>query len=197
MQAVQQTHTFISQEDYLAQERQSQEKHEWYEGECVAMAGGTRWHNILAGRIFSELVPHLDGKACTPYIGDLRLFIERHQHYVYPDILVVCDEMAYIADDMVNDAVVVIEILSPSTESHDRGRKFLHYQSLPSLREFVFVSQKSMQVEVYRRTHGAKWEYERLTEPSDMLVLETIGYTLTLDALYRSIPLKKPKNVHI
>lgn len=192
MQAVQQTTQPISQEDYLATERQQQEKHEWYQEECFAMAGGTRWHNLLSSRMLSALVQHLDGKACTPYMADLRLYIETHQHYIYPDILVVCDEVAYIADDMVNDATIIIEILSPGTEAYDRGRKFLHYQSLPSLREYVLVSQHTIQVESYRRKQDGKWEYERLTHPSDHLVLETIHYTLTLEALYRSIPLKKP-----
>ena len=139
MQAVQHTHQSISQEEYLATERQQLEKHEWYQGECFAMAGGTRWHNIVSTRILSALVQHLEGTACTPYMADLRLYIETHQHYVYPDILVVCDETAYIAEDMVNDATIIIEILSPGTESYDRGRKFLHYQSLPSLREYVLV----------------------------------------------------------
>lgn len=190
MQAVQQVYHSISQEEYLATERQQQNKHEWYRGECFAMASGTRWHNILSSRILSALVQHLDGKDCTPYMADFRLYIETHQHYVYPDILVVCDEQSYIADDMVNDATIIIEILSPGTESYDRGRKFLHYQGLPSLREYVLISQYMMQVEVYRRRQNGKWEYERLTHPSDCLVLETIQYTFTLEMLYRSIPLK-------
>ena len=192
MQAVQQAHQPISQEEYLATERQRPEKHEWYDGECFAMAGGTRWHNIVSSRIVSVLVQHLEGTPCTPYMADLRLYIETHQHYVYPDILVVCDEAAYIADDMVNDATVIIEVLSPGTESYDRGRKFLHYQSVPSLREYVLVSQNAIQVEVYRRRDDGKWEYERLTHPSDCLILETINYAFTLETLYRSIPIKKP-----
>ncbi len=191
MQAAQQTRQSIPQEEYLATERQQQEKHEWYQGDCFAMAGGSRWHNILSGRIFSALVQHLDGEACTPYMADLRLHIEAHHHYVYPDVMVVCDEVAYVADDMVNDATIIIEILSPSTESYDRGRKFLHYQSLPSLRKYILVSQNVMQVEAYRRRQDGKWEYERLTQGSDSLTLETINCTLTLDVLYRSIPIKK------
>ena len=155
------------------------------------MAGDTRWHNLLSTRIISSLTQHLDGKPCTPYMADFRLFIETHHHYVYPDILVVCDEAAYIADDMVNDAVIVLEVLSPGTESYDRGRKFLHYQGVPSLREYILVSQSVMQVEIYRRRKDGKWEYERLTRLSDVLIFETIDCSITLETLYRSIPLNK------
>ena len=192
MQAVQQIRQTISEEEYLVKERQQQEKHEWYRGECFAMAGGTRWHNMLALRIVSTLASHLNGKPCTPYMSDFRLYIETQHHYVYPDVLVVCDESAYIADDMANDATIIIEILSPSTEVYDRGRKFLHYQSLPSLREYVLVSQQTTQVEIYRRKEDGKWEYERLTLPSDVLIFATIEYRLTLENLYQSIPLRMP-----
>jgi Uma2 family endonuclease len=90
MQAAEQL--LITEEEYLTVERQQDEKHEWYQGECFAMAGGTRWHNILASRILAELVRHLDGKTCTPYMADLRLRIEAHRHYVYPDVMVICNE---------------------------------------------------------------------------------------------------------
>lgn len=191
MHAVQRAQQPISEEEYLATERQQQEKHEWYQGECFAMAGGSRWHNLLSSRILSALVPHLNETPCTPYMADLRLYIETHHHYVYPDLLVVCDEAAYIAEDMVNDATIIIEILSPGTESYDRGRKFLHYQSLPSLCEYVLISQTVMQVEVYRRKQDGKWEYERVTNPSDQVRLDTIQYVMTLELLYRSIPIKR------
>lgn len=195
MQATQRTVQPISQEEYLATERQEREKHEWYQGECFAMAGGTRWHNMLSGRIFSALVQHLDSTPCTPYMADLRLHIETHHHYVYPDVMVVCEEEVYIADDMVNDATVIIEILSPSTESYDRGRKFLHYQSLPSLREYILISQHTVQVESYRRRQDEKWEYERLTQPSNILTIAIINYIRSLWKSYTVQFLSKTQRV--
>ncbi len=153
----------------------------------MAMAGGSRWHNSLAGQIFAALVHHLDGKPCAPYMANMRLCIEAHQHYVYPDVLVVCQEDAYIADDMVNDATVIIEVLSPSTESYDRGRKFLHYQGLTSLREYVLITQDVMQVEVFRRGEKHKWEYDRLNDPTDAVNLETLQFSITLAELYKTI----------
>jgi Uma2 family endonuclease len=177
----------ITADEYLSIERQAEERNEFYQGECMAMAGESRWHNCLAGQIFAALVHHLNGKPCTPYMADMRLSIETHQHYVYPDVLVVCQQKAYIADDMVNDATVIIEVLSPSTESYDRGRKFLHYQSLTSLQEYVLITQDVMQVEVFRRGEKHKWEYERLNEPTDIVILETLQFSITLAELYKSI----------
>ncbi len=180
---------FITEDSYLLQERQAAERHEFDAGEILAMAGGTRWHNLLAGRFFSALLRHLDGKPCTPYMADMRLYIETHHHYVYPDVMVVCREDAYIADDMVNDATVVAEILSPGTEAYDRGRKFLHYQSLPSLREYALISQSAMQVEIFRRGEERKWQYERLEQPTEVLSLENLQFMITLAELYKGIRL--------
>jgi Uma2 family endonuclease len=188
VQAVKREH-FIREEEYLAAEREGKEKHEWYQGECFAMAGGTRWHNMLSARIIAALVEHLDSTPCTPYMADLRLFIEAHQHYVYPDIMVVCDESSYLADDMVNNAEIILEVLSKGTESYDRGQKFLHYQSVSLLREYILVSQDAMQVEIYRRREGGRWEYQRLARPADVLFFETIDCSILLEKLYRSIPL--------
>lgn len=184
---------WMSEDDYLMYERQASERHEFEQGECVAMAGGTRWHNRLAGRIFSALLHHLDGKACTPYIADMRLYIESYRHYVYPDVLVVCDEEAYIADDMVNDATVIIEVLSPGTEAYDRGRKFLHYQKLPSLREYLIISQEIRQVELFRKNTRQKWEYELWDQPTDVIALVSIEFTMAVAALYQFLPLDQAK----
>ena len=188
MQVSQRKTEYISPEEYLAAERKSSERHEYYQGECFAMAGASRWHNLLAGRIFSGLLRHLDGKDCVPYMTDMRLYLDIQQSFVYPDVMVVCGEDAYIADDMVNDADIIVEVLSPSTEAHDRGSKFLQYQSLPSLREYVLVSQKSVQVECYRQKAGGRWEYERLIPPSECLAIDTVHFQIGLEELYRGIP---------
>ncbi|MDU9048468.1 MAG: Uma2 family endonuclease [Candidatus Electrothrix sp. Rat3] len=188
MQAAEQE-LFLTEEKYLAVEREGEERHEWYRGECFAMAGGTRRHNILSSRIIAALVERLDDTPCTPYMADFRLSIEAHQHYVYPDIMVICNESSYIADDMANNAEIVLEVLSKGTESYDRGQKFLHYQSVPLLREYILVSQEAMQVEVYRRRENGRWEYQRLTRPAEILFFETVDCSISLDKLYRSIPL--------
>ena len=179
----------LTAEEYLAMERQAEEKSEFYQGECFAMAGASRRHNILTGNSFGVLRNHLLGKPCQPYVADMRLHIEAHQHYVYPDVLVVCDEKAYVDEDNCNDATVIVEVLSPSTETYDRGQKFLHYQSLPSLQEYVLISQQPMQVEVYhRRAKEQDWIYQALSRPEDVLALAAIDFSCHLADLYESVP---------
>lgn len=179
----------MTDDEYLSLERQATEKSEFYQGECFAMAGASRWHNLLTGRIFAALLNHLEGKDCTPYVADMRLHIKAHRHYVYPDVVVVCNEQAYVEDDMIDDATIIIEVLSDTTELYDRGRKFLHYQSLPSFQEYILISQNTMQVEIFRRGEQNKWEYERAYNATESLLINTLGFSITLADLYKSIPL--------
>ena len=178
----------MTAEEYLARERQAEEKSEFYQGECFAMAGASRRHNLLSVNILRHLANHLASKHCQPYVADLRLYIEAHEHYVYPDVLVVCDEKAYVDEENCKDATVIVEVLSPSTETYDRGLKFLHYQSLPSLQEYVLISQEVLQVEVYhRRIQKQDWIYQALSQPEDALVLSSIDFSCRLAVLYESI----------
>ncbi|MCP4137336.1 MAG: Uma2 family endonuclease [bacterium] len=178
----------MTEEEYLDVERKALEKSEYYRGECFAMAGASRRHNVLTRNTIRLLGNHLANKPCEPYVADMRLKIETHKHYVYPDIMVVCDEKAYINEDMVNDAAAIVEVLSPSTEQYDRGQKFLHYQSLPSLKEYVLISQETMQVEIYQRRDDGKWIYQVLAEPDEQLILPSIDFSCSLKELYASIP---------
>lgn len=178
----------MTAEEYLARERQAEEKSEFYQGECFAMAGASRRHNRLSVNILRHLANHLASKPCQPYVADMRLYIEAHEHYVYPDVLVVCDEKAYVDEENCKDATVIVEVLSPSTETYDRGLKFLHYQSLPSLQEYVLISQEVLQVEVYhRRIQKQDWIYQALSQPEDALVLSSIDFSCRLAELYESI----------
>ena len=178
----------MTAEEYLARERQAEEKSEFYQGECFAMAGVSRRHNLLSVNILRHLANHLASKPCQPYVADMRLYIEAHEHYVYPDVLVVCDEKAYVDEENCKDATVIVEVLSPSTETYDRGLKFLHYQSLPSLQEYVLISQEILQVEVYhRRIQKQDWIYQALSQPEDALVLSSIDFSCRLAELYESI----------
>ncbi len=190
MSSIPQRQTVVPEAEYLMAERQATEKSEYYQGECFAMAGASRWHNVLAGRMFAALVAHLDGNRCYPYMADMRLHIKTHQHYVYPDVMVVCDEAAYSAEDMVDDATVIIEVLSASTEAYDRGLKFLHYQSLKGLQEYVLISQDSVRVELYRRNAEGNWLYQVFERSSDTLRLESLAlaFDVRLAELYRTTP---------
>ncbi|MBF0449287.1 MAG: Uma2 family endonuclease [Candidatus Magnetomorum sp.] len=178
---------FISEAEYLEMERKSLKKHEYYKGECFAMAGSSRRHNTLSLNIASLFVNFFRKKHCQPYIADMRLQIDTHGHYVYPDVMLVCNEAAYVTEDMVNDATVIIEVLSKSTEQYDRGMKFLHYQSLPSLKAYILVSQESIQVEVYLHQDKDQWTYELLKQPDDHLHLDCVNFSCSLAEFYASV----------
>ncbi len=178
----------LSEIEYLETERNALEKSEYYQGECFAMAGASRRHNILTLNMATSLNLHLQDHPCQPYATDMRLYIKEHQHYVYPDVLVVCHESAYADEDMVEDATVIVEVLSPATESYDRGKKFLHYQSLTSFQEYVLMSQEAIQVEVFHRKQKNEWSYQALTKPEDQLILDSIQFSCLLSEMYRSVP---------
>ncbi len=151
------------------------------------MAGASRNHNHLAGDFYRFLGNTLINHPCEPFISDMRLHIERRDHYVYPDVMVVCDEKAHIDTDMVNDATVLVEVLSPSTERYDRGRKFLHYQSLPSLQAYLLISQDLPLVEIFQRKAFGHWDYQRLENPDDRVILDVIGSSCSLPDLYHGL----------
>lgn len=183
-----QTKTRITSAEYLEIERAASEKSGFFRGEMYAMPGASRRHNILAGNTFRLLGSYLlKDKECRPYIADMRLHIKAHEHYTYPDVLVVCGEHSYDDEDNANDATVIVEVLSPSTESYDRRRKFMHYRSLPSFQEYVLINQDEMLVEVFHRGEGDDWLFQALSEPSARLHLHSLNFSCTLADIYGSI----------
>ncbi len=170
--------------DYLTAERVAQVKHEYLRGQVWAMAGGTIEHGRLAMAIGNALSNALRGKPCVVLSSDVRVRIEATDRTTYPDVTVVCGPRAVSADD--NDAivnpVVLVEVLSDSTEADDRGEKFAHYRRLASLREYVLVSQHERRIEVFRR-EGDHWSlYEAAA--GDTIQLGSIGAALVVDEIY-------------
>src|SRR5687768_7010868 len=140
--------TKMTPEEYLAFERASQEKHEYVNGEVFAMSGGTIEHSLISGNIVRELGVALRHKPCDVLNADMRVKIEATGSYLYPDASVVCGG-ARLADgkrDNLLNPQVVFEVLSRSSEEYDRGVKFAQYRTLPSLADYVLVSQTEMKV---------------------------------------------------
>jgi Uma2 family endonuclease len=141
--------TGMSREEYLAFERASFEKHEYRGGEIVAMSGAKRNHNIIAWDLGGELRNKLKGRDCRVYPGDLRVFLPREDLYAYPDLVVVCGKPEFqdeVFDTLLNP-VLIIEILSETTEAYDRGDKSQAYRSITTLNEYALVSQDRMHIE--------------------------------------------------
>src|SRR5689334_5798251 len=130
-------------EEYLAMERASEEKHEFLDGEIYLMSGASRNHNRVTANTIITLGNQLYERPCSVYPSDIRVKISDFGQYTYPNVSVVCDP-EHIEDsdqDTLLNPVVIIEVLSPSTESYDRGKKFQHYRTLDSLQEYILIAQ--------------------------------------------------------
>jgi Uma2 family endonuclease len=172
--------------EYLSWERVQQSKHEYHSGEVFAMAGGTARHNFLSGAMLAELRTALRGRGCHAMTSDQRVAVVPGERYVYPDVVVVCGGMKSEpeAKEVVTNPSILVEVLSPSTEGYDRGDKWDAYRHLPSLDDYLLVSQHAPRIEHYRREPDGSWRY-RVHEAGGAVTL-TGGATVSVDAVYES-----------
>lgn len=178
----------FSPEEYLAWGNEQPEKHEYVAGEIFALVGATRRHNAIAGNIYTALRSHLTGTPCAPYIGEIKLRVAPAEAYYYPDVMVACGADNATANDspVVNDALPVIEILSPSTASIDRREKLQAYRRLPGPREYVLVAQDKPEIVSHRRVDGDVWA-SFVYEPGDQMEFASVGMVMSMDAIYAGI----------
>jgi Uma2 family endonuclease len=182
--------TLLTPEEYLAVERKSEIKHEYYAGEIFAMVGASRRHNIIAANIIRVLGNQLLERPCNVYPSDMRVKVSATGKYTYPDVAVACDEELF--DDAEKDTllnpVVIIEVLSESTEAYDRGKKFEHYQHIESLTEYLLVAQEPYRVEQYvRQSNNREWRYSEYHDAGDVVKLSVIGCELALKDVYAKV----------
>jgi Uma2 family endonuclease len=172
--------------EYLAWEREQVERHEFFRGEVFAMSGGSFRHSALAMAIGGELRAATRGSGCHVHSSDRRVVVTPGEHYVYPDVTLVCGphEVAEGTSDVLVNPCVIIEVLSRSTEAYDRGDKWVAYQRIPSLCEYVLVSQTVPRIEIYRR-EGEGWHYE-VIEAGERLTLAG-RFEIEVDAVYEGI----------
>lgn len=172
----------MTPEAYFEWEEQQDERHEYMDGEVIAMSGGTRTHSRLATNLIILLGEATRGTTCQVHGPDMRVAMSPRR-YVYPDLSVVCGEEVFVdaRETTLANPTVVVEVLSPSTALKDRGSKFEAYRAVEAVQEVVFVEPDRRGVEVYRR--GAPWT---LHEPDaeGTVALASIGATVTLDAIY-------------
>lgn len=146
--------------DYLASEASSPVKSEYLRGEIYAMSGGTPDHARISAALISKLSNALVGRPCNVYSSDLRVRILETDLATYPDVTVVCGKFESAPDDphATINPVLLIEVLSDSTEAYDRGAKAAHYRHIPSLREYAFICQKEQKIEIFCRNAQQRWE---------------------------------------
>lgn len=178
----------LTPEEYLARERTAEFKSEYDRGLVYAMSGASREHNLIAGNLHSELRTQLRGRPCESYVSDMRVRANASSLFSYPDVTVVCGEPRFLdaeVDTLLNPTVIV-EVLSPSTESYDRGRKFAHYRKVHTLQEYVLIAQDEVLVERYTRRVDER-SLTVLSDLDDVLHLDSIGCHVRLRGIYERV----------
>jgi Uma2 family endonuclease len=179
----------MSAHDYLDLERRSEFRQEFYKGEIFQMSDAGREHNLLVTNLVTTANSQLRGKSCETYSNDMRVHIPATGFFTYPDVVIVCGEPKFLDDefDTLLNPVVLIEVLSPSTADFDRGRKFWHYQSIESLREYVLIAQDEMNVEHLIKQESGRWHVAEYSAPETEIELPSVGVTLKLGEIYERV----------
>jgi Uma2 family endonuclease len=176
--------------EYLALERSSLDiKHEFFDGDVFAMVGAGINHNRININLAGELRNRFkaDNSPCEVLSNDMRVKIENN--YTYPDIVIFCGDAQFEDNkfDTLTNPVIIIGILSDSTEAFDRGDKFTYYRAIPPLKEYILVSQKKYHVEQYIRSDNGKWEYRSYESPDQMLNMESVNCDVLLSEIYLNV----------
>lgn len=175
----------VTEAMYLAMEGAAHAKHELRDGEVWAMAGASPRHNRIAGRCLADLDAALRRGPCVPLGSDQRVHVPATGNYCYPDITVVCGPAQYHGEDpdSITNPRLIVEVLSRSTQSDDRGTKFEEYRSIASFEEYLLIWQDRVKVEVRRREGPKRWTLEEVGA-GELVELRSVGITLSVDALY-------------
>lgn len=180
----------LTYDEYLAFEREAEGKHEFIHGEIVGMSGGSRRHAAIAMNIGGTLFGLLAGKPCRPTSADQRIYVPLSEQAFYADVVVVCGDFQSPPEDpdAITNPTVIVEVLSPSTADRDRGTKFDHYRQLPSLTDYLLVDQHKRQVDHRHRMEPGQdlWLFRTHTG-SEVVSLEALGVSLSLDAIYANL----------
>lgn len=181
--------TMLTEADYLAIERKAEFKSEFYRGEMFAMAGASREHNVVKENLIGELYARLKGTPCRSFSSDQRVKVQATGLYTYPDIVIVCGNAEY--DSVDRDSLInpnaVIQVLSPSTETYDRGAKFRQYQRLASVKEYILVSQEEALCERFVRQADGTWVLTVITGLGGELSLTTAPVRIPLTDIYNGV----------
>lgn len=197
-------------EEYLAFERSSHQKHEYYQGEIFlmldyapdaafnlevhAMSGASHVHNIISVNIIGELYTRLKGKPCRPYGSDMRVYIPENTLFTYPDISVFCGDIETTNEDSLVGPTVIFETLSRSTKNYDRGGKFKLYRDIPSLKEFILIDTEFLSIESFRLNARNHWELEEYKSVDEQLHLPSIDVRIPLQQIYSNTKLAQPND---
>jgi len=185
--------SYVTLGEYLALERKAEIRSEYITGRMFAMSGASRRHSLIAGNFYRELSSQMRPRICEAHMNDMRVKVSPTGMYTYPDIVAVCGE-ALFEDEQIDTLVnpmVIVEVLSESTEAYDRGEKFAHYRRLETLREYVLVAQDKIRIEHYRR-EGEEWILSEVSAPDATLHLGSIDCHVEIAAIYEKVEFESP-----
>lgn len=176
----------LTEQEYLTRERQAETKSEYLGGRVFALAGATERHILVTGNVFATLHVQLRSHPCRVYSNDMRVKVDAAGFYSYPDIAVVCGEPRFEDDelDTLLNPTLIVEVLSPSTESYDRGKKFELYRKIESFVEYLLVAQDRPFLEHHVRCPDGSWLMHETTSLDAVLQLESIACRLSVRDLY-------------
>ncbi len=181
------SHAYFTPKDYLEIERISPIKHEYIQGQVLAMAGASKAHAIITGNLSALLVNHFRGKGCIAYATDMKVRLPSLNLFYYPDLVVTCDRRDLIADqDFVLYPKLIIEVLSDSTEAFDRGDKFADYKLIPELEEYLLIHQQQILIEQFSRQSSDLW-VPRIYRAGDKIEFSSIEFSCDISTLYENI----------
>ena len=179
---------FITPEQYLDIERKAEHRSEYFHGEVFAMAGAQEAHSILVGNLVREFNQQVRQKPCRVYSNDMRVHVPSTGLYTYPNIVAVCGERQFIdsnVDTLLNPNLIV-EVLSPSTEAYDRGRKFEQYRAVTSLTEYLLIASDRVHAELFTR-NATNWVLSEANELENEMEIASIGCRLKLADIYEKV----------
>lgn len=175
--------------EFINWERKSEVKHEYADGRIIAMAGASVAHNHIVSNIIGHIYPALSGKSCNIYPNDLRVYVKSRESYFYPDATIICGDIEYSDEekDTVINPVVIFEILSPSTEEYDTGKKLFFYMQIESLQQYITINSTSLFVRSGKRQPDGAWRFQELEQVDGKLLIEAVNFNLNLKDIYEGI----------
>jgi len=183
--------TFLTPEQYLEIERTAECKSEYFAGQMFAMAGAGEGHNLLVANLVATFHHQLRSSPCRVYPSDMRVRVSATGLYTYPDVVVVCGKPRFLneARDTLLNPSLLVEVLSPSTEAYDRGRKFEHYRSIESLNEYLLIASDRVHADWFTRQPDGRWLLASASRLEHSIDLQCAGCRLLLADLYERVDL--------
>ena len=180
---------YYTPEEYLALEETSEDKHEYRQGEIIPMVGATTNHNQIAGNFYRRFPLTINNQDYYTYMETVRLWLSDYSIYTYPDVMVIKGKPLYQGNSQSNviNPLIIVEVLSNSTQAHDRGDKFKFYRSLPNFQEYILIEQSSYSVERYSKQKDDQWLIDFVTGENAVLQLLSVDWQISFQDLYQRV----------